>query len=257
MRQHFLSITLLIGGALLTVGCQPAIEPSDLSTAQPIAPEANTYSSPSIGTAIANFQTSIAVQTKLPAIAKLTRIEQGDLQCYLSFTDSHNQTFDIGGSFDICTEQYLNQTVQITYELSNINDCQSNEPCGKTKEVTLVTQLQLANSQQTTPSSTTPPNSTTYQNSNWTVTISNSDSWSGVNGTGDSHYRGCDANGNCLELMGGTTTCRDGQCVTGWRNGNFSYALISQITENAGDGKVQLLVREGDTAIVDETLQLR
>ncbi len=252
MKQALLSKTLLIG-ALLTVGCQPTVE---TETSAPSINQADR--SPSEGSAIANSQPDTTTeQAALPAIATLTRVEQGDLQCYLSFTDSQGQSFDIGGSFDICTEQYLNQTVQITYELGSVNDCESIEPCGKSKEVTLVTQLKPQDAQAITSNSATPTDSTTYRNANWTVTVSNSDSWSGINGTGDFRYRGCDANGNCLELTGGTATCRDGKCVTGWRNGNFSYALISQITEDAGDGKVQLLVREGDKAIVDETLQLQ
>ena len=257
MRQHFLSTTLLIGGALLTVGCQSAIEPTDLSTAQLIAPEATIARSPNeAGTEIANSQPATATeQAALPAIATLTRIEPGDLQCYLSFTDSQNQRFDIGGSFDICTEQYLNQSVQITYEAGTVNDCESIEPCGQTQDVILVTQLQST----AAPSSdqTPPSDGTTYRNPNWTVSVSNSKSWSGINGTGDFHYRGCDRAGNCLELTGGTATCRNGQCLTSWQNGKFSYTLISQLTEDLGDGTVQLVVREDRTILVDEQLQVQ
>ncbi len=83
--------------------------------------------------------------------------------------------------------------------------------------------------------------------------MGNRDSWSGVNGTGNLSYKGCDADGNCLELSGGTITCRDGKCISGWKNGNYTYALVSPITET-GDGPTQLLVREGDKVIVDEQL---
>ena len=251
MRQHLLSTMLLIG-ALLTGGCQS----TNSSTNQPL--QANPTASergersPNAGPRLTDSQTAFS---SLPPVATLTRIEPGDLQCYLSFTDSQNQRFDIGGSFDICTEQYLNQSVHITYEAGTVNDCESIEPCGKTQNVILVTQLQptAAPSSDQTP----PSDGTTYRNPNWTVSVSNSKSLSGINGTGDFHYRGCDRAGNCLELTGGTATCRNGQCFTSWQNGKFSYTLISQLTEDLGDGTVQLVVREDRTILVDEQLQVQ
>jgi hypothetical protein len=65
----------------------------------------------------------------------------------------------------------------------------------------------------------------TLSNGDWTITIGNTNSWSGVNGTGNLTYRGCDTQNRCLNLTGGRVTCRDGICRIGWRNRDYSYVI--------------------------------
>ncbi|MFO5493333.1 MAG: hypothetical protein ACLBM6_12510, partial [Cuspidothrix sp.] len=95
-------------------------------------------------------------------------------------------------------------------------------------------------------------NSQTLSNGEWTITLSNTDSWKGVNGTGDVSYKGCDANGKCLDLTGGKVTCRDGKCITGWTNGDYVYILEQPITEKS-DATATLIVRQNTEEILKAT----
>lgn len=73
---------------------------------------------------------------------------------------------------------------------------------------------------------------TTYRNQNVTITIQHLKVWSGVNNTGNVTYIGCDRNSQkCITLRGGTVSCRDGFCTTGWKNGNYFYSLQDPINE--------------------------
>ncbi|MBD0346093.1 MAG: hypothetical protein ICV63_14965, partial [Coleofasciculus sp. Co-bin14] len=100
-------------------------------------------------------------------------------------------------------------------------------------------------------------NSQTLSNGEWTITIGNRDSWSGVNGTGNLSYRGCDSKGNCINLTGGRVTCRDGVCTMGWSNGDYLYTIAQPIDspdrpENLGSSTI-LTVRKGSNVILRAT----
>lgn len=95
---------------------------------------------------------------------------------------------------------------------------------------------------------------TVYKNANWTITVGNEQSWSGVNGTGDLTYRGCDTRNRCLSLRGGTVTCRDGICTMAWRNGDYAYLLRSPMQEEpANNSQMTLIVRQGAKTILETT----
>jgi hypothetical protein len=89
-------------------------------------------------------------------------------------------------------------------------------------------------------------------NGKWKITISNSNSWNGVNGTGNVSYQGCDINGKCLSLKGGKIVCRRGLCLTAWKNANYTYILEQPITEN-GNADSTLIVRKDKTEILKVT----
>jgi hypothetical protein len=99
--------------------------------------------------AIGFFTNSSPVQAQKPArptIATVTRIDNGDNACYVSLVNQKKQKFDsIPAEFDICekSDTFLNKRVRLTYASGKINDCQSAEPCGKTKTVTLIKKMQL------------------------------------------------------------------------------------------------------------------
>ena len=99
------------------------------------------------------------------------------------------------------------------------------------------------------------PDSVTLSNGEWTVTISNLNSWSGVNNTGNLTYRGCDAQGKCLDLTGGKASARGGQLSYGWRNGEYFYSVSSSITteERSASSSATLVVRRGDQIILRAT----
>lgn len=67
----------------------------------------------------------------------------GDLMCYVTLIDENGEENIIGASFEICeqSEKFLDKKVNLTYELANINDCQSNEPCGKTRQEFIIIKM--------------------------------------------------------------------------------------------------------------------
>jgi hypothetical protein len=94
----------------------------------------------------------------------------------------------------------------------------------------------------------------TLKNEDWTLEIGGLQNWSGVNGTGNSTYRGCDVQGKCLTLTGGKTSCRDGLCVTAWQNGEYVYAIESIQNTSGGardiGSRTTLVVRKDNTEVV-------
>lgn len=97
--------------------------------------------------------------------------------------------------------------------------------------------------------------SKTISNGRWTITIANMNSWSGVNGTGNLSYRGCDSKGRCINLTNGTVSCRNGICVMGWKNGDYVYAIAEPMSEstNPQPSGTMLTVRKGNVEILKET----
>jgi hypothetical protein len=67
----------------------------------------------------------------------------GDLMCYVTLIDENGEENIIGASFEICEqpEQFLDKSVNLTYELANINDCESNEPCGKIRQELIIIKM--------------------------------------------------------------------------------------------------------------------
>ncbi len=95
---------------------------------------------------------------------------------------------------------------------------------------------------------------TVYQNADWTITIGNEESWTGVNGTGNLTYRGCDRQNRCLSLQGGTVTCRQGTCTMVWRNGDYAYLLRFLIREDeTQDSQATLIVKQGEKILLETT----
>ena len=95
----------------------------------------------------------------------------------------------------------------------------------------------------------------TISNGRWTITIANMNSWSGVNGTGNLSYRGCDSKGKCINLTNGKISCRNGICVMGWKNGDYVYAIAEPMSEstNPQPSKTTLSVHKGSLEILRET----
>ncbi len=83
--------------------------------------------------------------TKQPKIGTVKELVNGDLMCYVTLVDENGTEHNVGASFDICTEQatFLNKKVRAFYELESVNDCQSAEPCGKTRKESLITKMEI------------------------------------------------------------------------------------------------------------------
>lgn len=188
-------------------------------------------------------------------VGTVESIVQGDIICYVTLVDEKGKTHEVSASFDICADReiFLNKKVRLSYELANLNDCESAEPCGKTRQETIISKMDIIGENSET--STQKQDSQTLSNGEWTITIGNGQSWNGVNGTGNLTYNGCDAKGKCIKLEGGKVTCRDGKCVTGWSNGDYSYIIEQPITnpDSPSSGATTLTVRKGDTIIFNAT----
>lgn len=82
--------------------------------------------------------------TSFTTIGKILNFTNGDLMCYVEVNALGNN-YSIGANFDICSQtQFLNKQVQLTYKRTKVNDCPSNEPCGKTRLENLIVKMKLA-----------------------------------------------------------------------------------------------------------------
>lgn len=81
----------------------------------------------------------------LPQVGTVKGLVTGDLMCYATLIDEKNVERRVGASFEICEKrsQFLNKKVRLTYTLTNVNDCQSSEPCGKTRKEMLITRMEI------------------------------------------------------------------------------------------------------------------
>jgi hypothetical protein len=86
-----------------------------------------------------------AIDNNLPKIGTVKQITNGDLLCYVSLIDDKGKQHELGADFGICGQEkaYLNKKVRLSYELANVNDCQSAEPCGKTRQEQIITKMEL------------------------------------------------------------------------------------------------------------------
>jgi hypothetical protein len=82
---------------------------------------------------------------KLPRTGTVLKMTNGDIACYIELRDVGGRTHTLSAGFDLCekSEKFLNRRVKLTYESTKVNDCQSAEPCGKTRWETLVVRLKL------------------------------------------------------------------------------------------------------------------
>lgn len=85
---------------------------------------------------------AIAQDTSLK-VGIVQELVTGDLMCYGTLIDESGKEHYLGASFEICADQdyYLNKKVRLTYKKVNINDCQSAEPCGKTRKEWIISQM--------------------------------------------------------------------------------------------------------------------
>lgn len=81
-----------------------------------------------------------------PKEGRVKKIVNGDLMCYFTLVDNKGIQHNVGASFEICDEKkFLNKKVRVTYTVESVNDCQSAEPCGKTRKQSIITKMQVVN----------------------------------------------------------------------------------------------------------------
>jgi hypothetical protein len=186
-----------------------------------------------------------------PEVGIIQQIQQGDLMCYITFTDETGKQRQTGATFELCEQpqQYLQQRVRLVYGIRNVSDCPSNEPCGKTRRTYLVTRMTPVDQAGRELNADT----IVLQNQEWTITVGNRNSWSGVNNTGNLSYSGCNSQQACIDLTGGKVTCRDGICATTWRNGEYTYTLASTISDDESRSQSTLTVRQNGRVLREIT----
>ena len=259
MRQWMLGV-MGMGVAITLASCggttpsvssrsaNPVVSPAASSTASPTAASQPTQPAPVSSTTPIESQSPAASK---PSKGVVKNLVSGDLKCYVTLVDANNVSQELGAIFEVCENKaVLNQSVNLTYRTVSVSDCRSNEPCGKTRQESLISAMEIAGA------SPAAPDSQTFSNGEWTIVVGNLNSWSGVNNTGDLTYRGCDSKGKCIDLKGGKTSCRNGVCTMGWRNGDYTYALESPMDnpDRPSRAGTQLTVRQGDKVILKQTL---
>jgi biopolymer transport protein ExbD len=81
-----------------------------------------------------------------PQVATVKNMVNGDLMCYVTLVDQNGIQKQVGATFEICEQKnaFLNKKVNLVYRQVSVNDCQSIEPCGKTRRQSLIVQMKLA-----------------------------------------------------------------------------------------------------------------
>jgi hypothetical protein len=94
--------------------------------------------------------TSLAVvlpvsANKLPRNGTVLKMTNGDVACYIDLRDVAGRKHTLTADFSLCEtpSKYLNRRVKLTYERAKVSNCQSAEPCGKTRWENLVVRLKL------------------------------------------------------------------------------------------------------------------
>ncbi|MEA5552798.1 hypothetical protein VB713_17790 [Anabaena cylindrica UHCC 0172] len=270
MRKLIPTISLILSCiSLVSCSNSPTNTTSETSTNNTAQSQPETETKPKTPTVSNNTNKS-----QQPQIGTVKELVNGDLLCYVTLVDEKGVEHQVGASFEICAEEakFLNKKVRATYTIESVNDCESAEPCGKSRQESIITKMEVLGDQRSSNSENISGSiitgneiisgeiskekyplvnskSHTISNGDWTITTSNHDSWTGINNTGNISYKGCDAKGKCIELTGGKISCRDGKCVTGWKNGDYIYIIEQPITED-GNAPSTLIVKKGTSEIL-------
>ncbi|MBD0386841.1 MAG: hypothetical protein ICV54_10040 [Nostoc sp. C3-bin3] len=80
-----------------------------------------------------------------PIFGTIKEMQNGDLKCYVTVVDEKGKLYEgVGATFEICEpDKYVNKKVKMSYELENVSDCQSSEPCGKTIKEWLISKIEI------------------------------------------------------------------------------------------------------------------
>ncbi|MBD2208979.1 hypothetical protein H6G27_03705 [Nostoc linckia FACHB-104] len=83
--------------------------------------------------------------TAQPQIGTVKEMVNGDLKCYVTLVDEKGTEHNLGATFEVCEkpETFLNKKVSLTYKIESVSDCQSAEPCGKSKKESLIYQMEI------------------------------------------------------------------------------------------------------------------
>jgi hypothetical protein len=93
----------------------------------------------------ANTGKTETIATGQPKGGTVKEIVNGDLKCYVTLVDEKGIKHNLGATFEVCEkpETLLNKKVSLNYEVVSVSDCESAEPCGKSKKESLISQMQV------------------------------------------------------------------------------------------------------------------
>jgi glucan-binding YG repeat protein len=85
------------------------------------------------------------IENENPTFGTIKDMQNGDLKCYVNVVDANGKLHQgVGAIFEVCEQdKYINKNVSLSYELKDVNDCQSAEPCGKTIKEWLITKIEI------------------------------------------------------------------------------------------------------------------
>jgi hypothetical protein len=80
-----------------------------------------------------------------PKTGVVKQMIMGDVMCYVDLTDLKGKPHHLGADFSVCTKtrRFLGKKVRVSYKKMRVNDCQSAEPCGKTKVERVIYKMQV------------------------------------------------------------------------------------------------------------------
>ncbi|RCJ29090.1 hypothetical protein A6770_01490 [Nostoc minutum NIES-26] len=144
--KKLISITALIIFSLGIVSCENS--QTNTSKETQINPTPSAKIEPTKETSITTLlptDTSQKPTTKQPEIGTIKEMVNGDIMCYVTLVDEKGIEHNVGALFEICAEQatFLNKKVRAFYEIHSVNDCESAEPCGKSREESLIAKLEI------------------------------------------------------------------------------------------------------------------
>ncbi|NMG60142.1 hypothetical protein E1H12_16870 [Geitlerinema sp. P-1104] len=176
-------------------------------------------------------------EQNLPEVATIEETQVGDLMCYVTVTDLQGNTSILGADYQICDneDQFLRRTLGLGYTERPVADCESSEPCGRTRQEMLLSDVINIGKDWYVLSDGT-----------WRVMVGQMETWDGVNNTGNLTYYGCDAENNCLALEGGVVSCRRGVCGYGWEQGDYLYSIATPIVEDGGAPATLRVFHQGE-----------
>ncbi len=92
-----------------------------------------------------NTGTTQTSATGQPKIGTVKEVVNGDLKCYVTLIDEKGTQHNLGAIFEVCEkpETLLNKKVSLDYRIESVSDCQSAEPCGKSKKESLISKMEI------------------------------------------------------------------------------------------------------------------
>lgn len=131
ISNRFLRFIAVVFGVVLLIGAWAGSIPPDTPVVE--SPGTN-QSSPSDSSSSQQFLRGTVAS-----------VVNGDLMCYVTIDTENGRFSDLGAGFDLCQQEWVGQKVSVSVKPTRVNDCQSAEPCGETKDMFLITSMSKIN----------------------------------------------------------------------------------------------------------------